>query len=239
VNLAHQLVRLQAEKGEDNGPRVSILLKLNAIFADSPDNIPFPPDAPSGSESKISSYYSRAYIDELKSLPLTEVPLAILTQLGNYRQYSLLRNRQNKMEKENTFRAAFNFYTRQLRFDAERYLWTASREERKKFIRQFDALPDVSTVITSDLDLRDLIRNQILDAWDEARGEFYFQMTEILHRTPPFSRESIQHGKAWENGDWSELEILLSLSQKFCDQWFDFIPEQDQADALAVVLKEE
>ena len=33
-----------------------------------------------------------------------------------------------------------------------------------------DALPSVQSVIVSDLDLRDLCRNQVLDSWDEAQA---------------------------------------------------------------------
>ncbi len=244
VNLTHQLVILsneQNEKEEDDERLISVLGQLHYIFSDPHINVIGGPTKLSDAlvaEPHISSYYKRAYIDELKSLPLTEILPAVLTQLGNYRQFSLLRNRQKTLEQENSFRAAFNIYTRQLRFDSERYIWTASLEERKKFIRQYDALPDVTTVITSDLDLRDLIRNQILDSWDDARGEFYYQITERMNITLPFSSGVTIIRNSFRNGEWRELEALVLRSKTFCEEWFALIPEQDQVDARTIVFKE-
>lgn len=64
---------------------------------------------------------------------------------------------------------AFNYYTRQLSF-ADEYVLTASKEERKQLIRN-DNLPSLTAVITSDLDRRDLYRNQFLTAIDDASAE--------------------------------------------------------------------
>jgi len=268
VDLSQQLITassLATTQEQDVTNIISIINRLHSIFTDAPQHVlqgptgtsknkPLPKNTPS---NQVSSYYTRAYIDQLKALPPTEIPLALLTQFGNYRQLSLLRNRQEKLEQENTFRAAFNTYTRQLQFDSQRYVWTATAEERKKFIRQYDALPDVSTVITSDLDLRDLLRNQILDAWDDARGEFYYQiynrwkirtlpLSLTIHEEKTEDEDSKERSMilntikdSWTKKDeWEDLYTLLLRSQTFCKQWFSFISQQDQEDALGIILHE-
>jgi hypothetical protein len=58
-----------------------------------------------------------------------------------------------------------NYYTQQLEFDGDRYLLTSSKEDKKRMIRN-DQLPTLTVVITSDLDLRDLYRNQFLTAME-------------------------------------------------------------------------
>jgi hypothetical protein len=64
-----------------------------------------------------------------------------------------------------------NVYTANLRF-GESYLLTASPEVLKKMIRE-EQLPDVKTVITADLDLRDLYRNRIQTTMEDAQAELY------------------------------------------------------------------
>jgi hypothetical protein len=55
---------------------------------------------------------------------------------------------------------------------------SGTREERKKMIRE-DEIPDVTTVIASDMGLRYLLRNEILTALDDARAELKYQMKQI------------------------------------------------------------
>lgn len=74
--------------------------------------------------------------------------------------------------------AAFNYYTSNLNFDADKIALTGTREERKKMIRE-DKIPDVTTVIASDMGLRYLLRNDILTALDDARAELKYQMKQI------------------------------------------------------------
>jgi hypothetical protein len=53
----------------------------------------------------------------------------------------------------------------------ESYTVTATLETKKAYIRANDGLPDVKAVITSDLDLRDLYRNELQLKVDDAQAE--------------------------------------------------------------------
>ena len=84
---------------------------------------------------------------------------------------------------------------------------TASPEVRKKMIRE-EQLPDVKTVITADLDLRDLYRNKIQTTMEDAQAELY---------SPNF--------------DGVELVDLLQEASSACTTWFGFISPQDAQEA--------
>lgn len=171
-----------------------------------------------------SKLYDDRYSEELKNLPITDIPLALLTQAGDKRQFSILQKRQRRLESTSSIREALNFYTRQLQFDTESYVLNASAEEKKRMIRN-DALPDIQSVIVSDLDLRDLIRNQILDAFDDVRAELEYQL------------RSIDDGDS-RAFDAYELYQLLLRAQKECNQWFSFIDEKDALQAMNTVAME-
>ncbi len=173
--------------------------------------------------SSNSKLYDDTYRDKMKNLAITDVPLALLSQAGDKRQFSILQSRQRKLEKNSPIRQALNFYTRQLQFDTESYLLNASAEEKKRMIRN-DSLPDIQSVIVSDLDLRDLIRNQILDAYDDVRAEIQYQLRKGNGNMEEF--------------DVTELRQLLMRAQRECNQWFSFIDENDVMQAIEVVTAE-
>lgn len=101
-----------------------------------------------------------------------------------------------------SIRASCNIYTANLRF-GDTYVLTASPGERSRMIRN-DALPDVKTVITADLDLRDLYRNQAQTKVEEAQYELYRS-----------------------NPDIAELRVLLFDAMDAMDQWFALIASND------------
>ena len=132
------------------------------------------------------------------------------------------KSRQRKLEKLNGIREAFNYYTRQLQFDTEYYVLNASAEDKKRMIRN-DALPDIKSVIVSDLDMRDLVRNQVLDAYDDVKFELQYQV------------------KNYESGadfDWYEMKTVLSHARSECDRWFSFIAIDDVEKAIEIVSQE-
>ena len=88
----------------------------------------------------------------------------------------MLQYSESKREEGSEMRAAFNFYTRQISF-AEEYALTASKEERKRMIRN-DELPTITAVVTSDLDCRDLYRNEFLSNIDDACAEAAYQVKQ-------------------------------------------------------------
>lgn len=135
-------------------------------------------------------------------------------QWGERRQFRRLQKEQRQLEKTNAIRAAFNAYTNNLLYGDSVRL-TAAPEVRKALIRE-DRLPDVSSVIRSDLDLRDLYRNQVLSAIDDAKAELAYQL----------ALDDIA------SIDATELLALLRTAQASCDLWFSLVPEQDAQEAL-------
>ena len=196
-----------------------MIKELNAPFI-STSNVRFKKISNLKSNTKL---YDETYKEKLQGLAPTDVPLAILSQAGDKRQFSILQKRQRKLEKDNLIREAFNFYTRQLQFDTEYYILNAAADEKKKMIRN-DTLPDIKSVIVSDLDLRDLVRNQVLDAWDDVKAELIYQM---------------KNNDANGIFEAEELLALLLRAQNECDRWFSFIPENDVKDAIEKVQAEE
>jgi hypothetical protein len=102
-------------------------------------------------------------------------------------------------------RSALNVYTANLRF-SDSYVLTADPAVRKQLIRS-DALPNVQTVITADLDLRDLYRSVIQTAVDDLQAELC------------------------STADASEVQTLLSQAQVAVTAWFALIDEADIRDA--------
>lgn len=137
-----------------------------------------------------------------------------IQEMGRKQQFQILRKRQVQLEKKDPIRAALNAYTNNLIF-GDSYQLNAQGIDRKQMIRN-DALPDVNSVVVSDLDLRDLYRNQILQNMEDARFELDFQLRQ-------------------SQADIQEVLVYLKEAQKSCDSWFSFIPQRDVGEALAVV----
>jgi len=171
-----------------------------------------------------SKLYQETYNDKLKDISPIDVPYALLSKVGDYRQFDQLQRRQRKLEKLNPIRQAFNYYTRQLQFDTEYYVLNANAEEKKRMIRN-DALPDIKSVIVSDLDLRDLVRNQVLDAYDDVTAELQYQVKNYESVDGVF--------------DGYELMEVLNRAKNECDKWFSFISEDDVKQAMEAVVKEQ
>ena len=112
-------------------------------------------------------------------------------------------------------RAAFNFYARQLTF-ADEYVFTASKEEKKRMIRN-DEVPTLAAVITSDLDRRDLYRNQFLTAIDDAAAEAAYLVKQ--------------------KGEEEDVELveLVKQAHDALESWFALIVPQDVEEAVREV----
>ena len=87
-----------------------------------------------------------------------------------------------------------------------------------------DKIPDVKSVIASDMGLRYLLRNDILTACDDARAELRYQMKQSDTNAADI--------------DGSDLIELLQTAQSACNKWFDLIDEKDTLTALDIVQKE-
>ena len=125
---------------------------------------------------------------------------------GDNSQWRILRQRQSALEQANPLRRALNIYTNNLVF-ADNYQLTADKQVRQTLIRN-DALPNVNAVVTSDLDLRDLQRNAVLQNMDDARAEIQYQLRQ-------------------ETVDIQEVVMFLQAAENACNEWFALIPEED------------
>lgn len=141
---------------------------------------------------------------------------AMLNQADVERQWGMLQYAESQREQSNEMRAAFNYYTQQLNF-SDKYVLTASKQERKDMIRN-DNIPSLTSVITSDLDLRDLYRNQYLTAIEDAQAEVAYQAKQNI--------DSIEI---------SDTVELMRQAYVASSQWFDMIFSEDVGEAMSSV----
>ena len=139
--------------------------------------------------------------------------------MGERRQWNRLVKAERSRESASEVRRSLNIYTTNLNFNPNKYVYSGSREEKSKLIRE-DRLPTTTDVIRSDLDARDLYRNAVQTALDDAKAEFLYQQ---------------------KNGfeDVADLVSILKDARVAIDMWFAFIPDEDVREALTVVQKEQ
>jgi len=142
--------------------------------------------------------------------------------VGERRQWNQLQKAESARENASEVRRAFNIYTTNLNFNRNKYEWTGSKEEKSKMIRD-EKLPTTTDVIRSDLDARDLFRNQIQTSLEDSKAEYLYQIKEK------------DNGRSF---DATELSIVLREAQVAVDKWFNFIPDSDAKRALEIVRLE-
>ena len=143
----------------------------------------------------------------------------VLNLSDERRQWNILQRQEKQREQASEVRRAFNIYTSNLVFGSERYEFSGSREEKKQLVRA-DRMPTVTSVIRSDLDLRDLYRNQVQTALDDAWAEYAYQISQV---------------EQGEKFDGAELLALLQGGRSACGKWLSFIPDRDVEIALGMV----
>eukprot|EP00980_Cylindrotheca_fusiformis_P027968 scaffold22574_cov125-Cylindrotheca_fusiformis.AAC.21 len=148
---------------------------------------------------------------------------AMWNQADVERQWGMLQASEAQREQSNEVRAALNYYTQQLQF-GDSYRLTAPKETRKRMIRN-DELPTSTAVITSDLDLRDLYRNQLLTSLDDAIAEANYQFKELEES------QSVL--------DTGDLVDLMDQAFGASSKWFELIAKEDLQDAMAMVLRKD
>ena len=166
---------------------------------------------------------------------------ARLNQADVERQWGILQYEQRQKDAANEVRAALSYYTRQLQFDGNALVLSAtSREQRKQMIRN-DAIPTVTATITSDLDLRDLYRNQFLTALDDVTAEVVYQIKETTSTGSSGSGSSTGSSSSstlLQSVDCSEVIELMDQCTVALNKWFDLIDPEDVQEALTTVRKE-
>ena len=164
--------------------------------------------------------YLESYKNNIDQLNILKKPGGLLVQNGEIDTWKQLKRQERVREGEDEIRAAFNIYTNNLSFSGNSYRLNVPKEERSRMIRQ-DELPDVKSVIGSDMGMRYLYRNAVLTDMDDARAELRYQL---------------QQGKAF---DATELLDILKNAQTSCNSWFSLIDESDVRNALDTVGREE
>ena len=142
--------------------------------------------------------------------------------MGERSQRNRLIQAEQRRENDSEIRRAFNIYTTNLNFNRNKYVYSGSKEEKKTMIRE-GRLPSTNDVIRSDLDARDLYRNVVQTAVDDARAEFVYQK---------------RVGFEEEDDGSDELVRLLNDAKSAVDSWFGFIPDEDVQLAIKVVKNE-
>jgi hypothetical protein len=156
---------------------------------------------------------------------LGELFSSALNRADVARQWGILQAQESKNESQNELRAAWNYYTQQLQFNPSSYEWNASVEEKRKRIRN-DQLPTPQAVIVSDLDLRDLYRNQMLTALDDVAAEVKYHLKQT-------------EGNGGDKRiDVSDAVDLMNQAYVACNKWFDMIDQNNVKEAEAAVRKE-
>lgn len=205
----------------DKEHRYKYLSELNEILSSPPKLFitEKPLKRTSSSLAQITSSVSSANKDQyqLNRKGLNNISdkfSAMLNQADVERQWGMLQYAESQREQSNEMRAAFNYYTQQLNF-GDKYVLTASKQDRKKMIRE-DNIPSLTSVITSDLDLRDLYRNQYLTAIEDVTAEVGYQ---------------VKLGGV----DVSDTVDLMTQAYNAISQWFDMISSEDIEEAIASV----
>lgn len=143
--------------------------------------------------------------------------------VGERRQWQQLQKAEMKREAASEVRRALNIYSTNLNFNRNKYEFKGSAQEKSRLIRD-EKLPTATDVIRSDLDSRDLYRNQMQTALDDAKAEYKYVKKES--------------GGDVTKADLSELIGLLSAAKEAIDRWFSFIPPDDVKEALNAVQRE-
>ncbi|KAL7544684.1 hypothetical protein ACHAWF_008053 [Thalassiosira exigua] len=146
--------------------------------------------------------YMDSYAEYRNRASILERPGALLVQNGEIDAWKRLKRQERAREDEDEVRRALNYYTSNLNFNPDEFVFTASKEERSKIIRE-DRIPDVKNVIASDMGLRYLLRNDILTACDDARAELRYLMRQST------------------TVDGRDLLELLLTAQAATNKWFE------------------
>ena len=238
IEEAHNVSLQLAAKNLDKGQRSKLLTQLNEILTNRPKLFlkgekplqrvgstalaQFTASKSSPSSSATSTTTNNQQKDPFASSPsISEQFSAALNRADVARQWGILQAQESKTESQNEVRAAWNYYTQQLEFNPTSYEFTGSPEEKKRRIRN-DQLPTPKSVIVSDLDLRDLYRNQLLTALDDVTAEVGYQLKQPN-----------------DDIDLSDALDLMNQAYGACQRWFNMIDIRDVQEAEKIVRSEQ
>ena len=177
-----------------------------------------------GVPDKPAQQYLESYRPMSGDLPFQRY----LIQTGDVRAWMALKRTEKEQERVNEIRAALNAYTDVLSFSGTSYqLNVVDKATKSKMVRE-DRLPALKQVITSDMGLRYLYRNQVITAMDDVRAELEYQL----------SRDNKGGTDAAVKIDARDLLELLTEAEQACDKWFSLIDPKDARLAMETVAME-
>jgi hypothetical protein len=179
-----------------------------------------------GVPPKPADLYLQSYKPMKGDLPFQR----LFIQSGDVQTWKQLKKNEKEQERSSEVRAALNAYTDALSFTSASYLLNVDKATRSSMVRE-DKLPDVKQVITSDMGMRYLYRNQVLTAMDDVKAEFEYELRKCQ---PPSSTDNSSKETQMvvlEADDWMELLNLLDLADKAIDRWFSLIDSEDVKNA--------
>mmetsp|Transcript_2924 Transcript_2924/g.6102 ORF Transcript_2924/g.6102 Transcript_2924/m.6102 type:complete len:346 (+) Transcript_2924:40-1077(+) len=211
--------------GDTAARRRNALENLNRILLEGPRPFPGSDDAATGGGFVAAIAGQIATGEGGKKMQSSPGPsggvAGLLNRADAERQWGILRFAEMKREGENEIRRAFNFYTSRLQFDPNSYVLTAEPGVKSKMIRE-DRLPTTAATVVSDLDLRDLYRNQVLTGMDDVKAEVKYQLEQ----------------KEKDVVDVGEVVDLLEETYRACERWFELVPPKDIREAMDIVVRE-
>ena len=178
--------------GEDPPEQYAIQTKLQALF-DKPSDAPYPRRVTRISRKSLYALEDRDKVEQWWASSQSNTTFATAALSGRL------------------VRSCCNVYTANLRFNGQQYLLTADPATRKELIRS-EALPSVQNVVTSDLDLRDLYRNQLQTCVEDLQAELYSKDVDPI-----------------------EVQALIQTSLQAMDQWLSLIRQADIQQAQQVL----
>lgn len=179
-----------------------------------------------GVPAKPADLYLQSYKSTSGDLPFQKA----LVQSGDVDAWKRLKRREKALEKSSSIREALNAYTDAVTFSSESYLLRVDPATRSSMVRE-DRLPDIKQVITSDMGMRYLYRNQVLTAMDDVRAELEYQLKQ--------QQQKQQQQQSPQSFDGRELLDLLGLARDAMDRWLSLVPPSDVREALEKLAAEE
>ena len=213
INLTRSLVVGGSSNEADPSTTATALRQLESLLLQPPNYVQSGLSL-QGVPSKPADLYLKDYRSIKGDLPFQKA----LVQSGDVDAWKRLKRREKKLEKEDVIRQALNAYTDALSFSGNSYLLTVDPKTKSNMVRE-DKLPDIKQVITSDMGMRYLYRNQVLTAMDEVRAELEYQLTQSAF-------------------DGTELLNLLGQANEAMDRWLSLIPADDVQQALKAIASD-
>ena len=185
-----------------------------------------------GVPSKPADLYLKPYQSTKGDLPLQKS----LIKSGDVDAWKRLKRREKALEQSDAIREALNAYTDALSFSGDSYLLKVDAQTKSSMVRE-DRLPDIKQVITSDMGMRYLYRNQVLTAMDDVKAELEYQLKQNQQQQQQ-QQQQVKEGSSSLNDEWKDFLDLLIVAREAMNRWLSLVPSEDVKEALKTVASE-